>query len=138
MPQAAAEYIYSQEDGFKESGAQDANLKTRSVDYSLFIGEAGLRIGKCFSASTSFDIYIEGNWVHEQRNRGAHYVQNFVGYSPSFRVIGIRPSRSLFAPGAGFVLNLQERAELSMSWKGHFNGNNYENHTVNVQAGFQF
>lgn len=138
-PFISADYIYLHQDGFKEHGADSLNLRVKSSNYDYLRGEAGFNFNGCIARERfKWVPNLKFGVVREWRFKGKHYETEITGAGCTFRVSGLKPDRTLFAPGVSLMgLFYQERIALSLAWDGEF-GEHYWDHNVNLQLGYSF
>jgi outer membrane autotransporter protein len=101
-PFGSADYIYIQEEKFKERSALAFDLKVKEKNTQLLRTELGLNLTVCIPAS-KFNWVPEGkcSWVRETRLSGKNITAQFLAAGPEFTVKGDYPTRDLLAAGAG-------------------------------------
>ncbi len=138
-PFISVDYLYVNEDGFKESGAKSLNLKVRQTSDKMLRSEAGINLTKCYKIRYGTLVpEIRMSAVRESRFSGRHYRSKLVGEPGSFVVSGIYPSRTLFSPGAGISgIFFEDKMTVSLLYDGEY-GERYNDQVARAEFAWEF
>ena len=128
-PFAAADYIYSGEDAFIESGAYSLDLGVQKAHASMLRGEMGLNGSSCINLQKGkFILDGKVSWVREWRFFGALYNSYFDTEPGFFTVSGLYPCQSLVACGANLTyLGWNDHIAFNVGYQGQFGRGYTEN-----------
>ena len=135
-PFASADFIYLHETAFSESKAQSLNLKVRSKNSNLLVGELGLDVSRCFARrNINWTPFIQVSALHENRFTGSHETGLLNKICP-MHVKGLSPTRTL----GGLTIGLNGAREdsvrfFTLYYKGKYN-NNFQDHSINLDLSF--
>jgi uncharacterized protein with beta-barrel porin domain len=138
-PYASADYIYLHEAGFREHGANSVDLHVHANNSSYLRGEAGFAANGCIKCKHGTWIpNIKLGVVQEWRFLSRYYQAELIGTGCTFTVKGLKPNRTLFAPGASLTALLDdERVGLSIAYEGEF-GSKYSDNNLSLQLNYSF
>lgn len=109
QPFARADYIFLHQRGFKEHGAKSLDLKIEKTNSRYIRTDLGVKADWCYkTAKLKYIPYLKASWVWEKQLDGAHFESSFKDTSCVFKVTGLRPVRSLFAPSTGITILAHE------------------------------
>ena len=118
QPYWRGDYIFTHQAGFTEHGAQSLDLKVEDKDSRYFRSDLGVRLAGLYKfEKLKVMPYFKAAWIWERQLDHGHFEARFKIGTCNFNVIGLHPSRSLFAPSIGVtVLAYKETIALSANF----------------------
>jgi autotransporter-associated beta strand protein len=86
-------YLYLDENDFKEKGADSINLQVTDEEYDMFRSEIGFNFSTCNTCRKIIPI-IKFAYVRESRLNGNTYTAKFIDENNEFEVRGIKPTKN--------------------------------------------
>ncbi len=138
-PFASTDYVFLHQRGFKEHGASSLDLKVQSSNSDYLRGEVGFNFNGCFTRSHSKWVpNVKFGVIREWRFRGDSYKTEITGAGCHFKVSGLNPDRTLFAPGLSLTTLLcHDHLGLSAAYNGEF-GWHFWDQNISLQLDYSF
>jgi outer membrane autotransporter protein len=140
-PFLGCDYLYSNEDGYQDTGAGDLNLDVEQSNADLLRGKAGILFSCVFFNKSWINLASEIGFsvIQERRFDGGEYQASFEGSSCVMDVEGLNPNRTLIAPQAKVSLQSAQTPanRLSCSCEGEF-GKRYHTSQVILELSVGF
>jgi autotransporter-associated beta strand protein len=130
-PFGSGDFVWSEENHFKEKGAESLDLDVAKTRYQYLRGEVGLALSACLNTGKIKWIPdVKGSRVRELRHSGERYTCNFVDETCEFTVLGLYPTRDLWTYSVGFsFISPAESTTASIRYERQFND------TYNIESG---
>ncbi len=128
-PFISADYLAQQHQKFTESGSGLLDLSVNSSNYAMIRGEGGVHL----SWSTRRTIIgTKLSYIRDKSLSGSTYTARYKDVSETFTITGLRPNRSLIAPGADIaLLSKSGKTSLILRYNGEF-GSHYTNDALGL------
>jgi outer membrane autotransporter protein len=135
-PFAGLQYVHLSVDGFKEKGAEGANLAVGSQTMTSLLGRVGGRLNYTadLDGKNKFSTDIHAALQHEFKNDSRNITAMFIGSGlDSFSVKTTDPDRNSFLLGVGFNFNLHGTTSIFANYDMQGGQSNW--HEQNLKGG---
>jgi len=139
QPYARADYVFLHQNGFKEHGASSLNLKVDDKNSQYVRTDLGIKVSYCYKGEKlKYIPYFKASWIWEKQIDKGDLEASFVDSSCEFRVTGLHPVRSLFAPSIGLtILAHQETFSFAVHYDAEVGHRFWENR-ASLNFGFRY